>query len=125
MKKTLSAKDKNEIVIYTAPDGMIQTEVRLQAETLWLSQKEMAELFARDSDTIGLHLKNIYAEQELEEKATTEFFSVVQTEGVRRVSRRIKFYNLDAILSVGYRVSSKRGTQFRIWASRVLKDRGK
>lgn len=117
-----SAPDKGEIVIYTAPDGTIQTEVRLQAETLWLSQKEMAELFARDSDTIGLHLKNIYAEQELEEKATTEFFSVVQTEGPRRVSRQIKFYNLDAILSVGYRVSSKRGTLFRIWANRVLKE---
>ena len=82
----------------------------------------MAELFDKDSDTIGLHLKNIYSEEELEEKATTEDFSVVQTEGKRRVTRRIKFYNLDAILSVGYRVNSKRGTQFRIWANRILKE---
>ncbi|MBU3914454.1 virulence protein RhuM/Fic/DOC family protein [bacterium] len=115
-------QSKGEIVIYTDPDGTVQTDVRLEAETLWLSQKMMAELFDRDVDTIGLHLKNIYSEEELEEKATTEDFSVVQTEGKRRVKRRVKFYNLDAILSVGYRVNSKRGTQFRIWANRVLKE---
>lgn len=113
---------KGEMVIYTSSEGKPNIDVRLEAETLWLSQKMMAELFDKDSDTIGLHLKNIYSEEELEEKATTEFFSVVQTEGKRRVRRRIKFYNLDAILSVGYRVNSKRGTQFRIWANRILKD---
>jgi prophage maintenance system killer protein len=113
---------KGGMVIYTSPEGKASIDVRLEAETLWLSQKMMAELFDKDSDTIGLHLKNIYSEEELEEKATTEFFSVVQTEGKRQVTRRVKFYNLDAILSVGYRVNSKRGTQFRIWANRILKE---
>jgi prophage maintenance system killer protein len=122
MMENEETQSKGEIVIYTTPDGTVQTEVRLEVETLWLSQKEMAGVFDKDSDTIGLHLRNIYAEQELEEKATTEFFSVVQTEGKRHISRRIKFYNLDAILSVGYRVNSKRGTQFRIWANRILKE---
>ncbi|HUT43670.1 MAG TPA: RhuM family protein [Desulfobacterales bacterium] len=113
---------KGEMIIYTSPEGTANIDVRLEAETLWLSQKMMAELFGKDSDTIGLHLKNIYSEEELEEKATTEDFSVVQTEGKRRVTRRVKFYNLDAILSVGYRINSKRGTQFRIWANRILKE---
>ncbi len=117
-----AAQTKGEIVIFEAEDGSIYTEVRLEAETLWLTQRKMAELFDKDSDTIGLHLKNIYAEGELEEPATTEFFSVVQREGSRNVTRKIKHYNLDAILSVGYRVSSKRGTQFRIWANRILKE---
>lgn len=114
--------NRGEIVIYTASDGIIQTEVRLEAETLWLTQRKMADLFDRDSDTIGLHLKNIYAEGELEESATTEDFSVVQREGRRNVTRTLKHYNLDAILSVGYRVNSKQGTRFRIWANRVLKE---
>ncbi len=115
-------ENRGEIVIYTDADGSVQTEVRLEADTLWLSQKMMGELFEKDSDTIGLHLKNIYAEEELAEPATTEYFSVVQTEGNRKVRRNIKHYNLDAILSVGYRVNSKRGTQFRIWANRILKE---
>jgi len=113
---------KGEMVIYTSPEGTANIDVRLEAETLWLSQKMMSELFDKDSDTIGLHLKNIYSEEELEESSTTEVFSVVQKEGKRDVTRRVKFYNLDAILSVGYRVNSRRGTQFRIWASRVLKE---
>ncbi len=117
-----AAQTKGEIVIFEAEDGSIYTEVRMEAETLWLTQRKMAELFDKDSDTIGLHLKNIYAEGELEEPATTEYFSVVQREGSRNVTRKIKHYNLDAILSVGYRVSSKRGTQFRIWANRILKE---
>jgi len=97
-------------------------EVKLRDDTVWLTQKQMAALFDKDADTIGLHLKNIYKEHELEESATTEESSVVQTEGQRRVRRKVRFYNLDAILSVGYRVNSKRGTQFRIWATRVLRD---
>lgn len=113
---------RGEIVIYTASDGNIQTEVRLETETLWLTQRKMAELFDKDSDTIGLHLRNIYAEGELDESATTEDFSVVQREGRRNVTRTLKHYNLDAILSVGYRVNSKQGTRFRIWANRVLKE---
>jgi len=80
----------------------------------------MSELFQKDTDTIGLHLGNVYKEGELHEKSTTEYFSVVQKEGKRTVTRRVKYYNLDAIISVGYRVNSKRGTQFRIWATRVL-----
>jgi len=109
------------IVIYKTKEGP-ELRVQLEKETLWLTQKQMAILFDKDTDTIGLHLKNIYAEGELEEKATTEFFSVVQIEGDRKVRRTLKFYNLDAIISVGYRVNSKRGTQFRIWATKVLKN---
>ena len=112
----------NEIEIYKSPDNKIELQVNLENETVWLSQKQMAELFNKDSDTIGLHLKNIYSEQELIEKSTTEFFSVVQTEGKRKVTRNIKYFNLDAIISVGYRVNSKRGTQFRQWATERLKD---
>ncbi len=113
----------NEIVKYAAPDNQIILEVGLEMETVWLNQRQMSELFEKDTDTIGLHLKNIFAEGELEESSTTEFFSVVQSEGKRQVSRKIKFFNLDAIISVGYRVNSKRGTQFRIWATRVLKEK--
>lgn len=112
----------NEIEIYKSPDNQIELQVSLDKDTVWLSQKQMSELFDKDTDTIGLHLKNIYAEQELNEKSTTELFSVVQTEGKRRVNRNIKFFNLDAIISVGYRVNSKRGTQFRQWATQRLKD---
>lgn len=97
-------------------------EVRLDAETVWLTQKQIARLFDTSIDNIGLHFRNIYAEAELSEKATTEETSVVQTEGSRQVRRSVRHYNLDAILSVGYRVNSKRGTEFRIWASRTLKD---
>lgn len=113
---------ENQIEIYQTKDNQTQVKVRFEAETVWLSQKMMAQLFDKDSDTIGLHLKNIFSEGELDEPATTEFFSVVQNEGKRQVNRNIKFYNLDAILSVGYRVNSKRGTQFRQWATQRLKD---
>jgi prophage maintenance system killer protein len=112
----------NEIEIYKSPDNKIELQVNLENETVWLSQKQMADLFDKDPDTISLHLKNIYSEQELIEKSTTEFFSVVQTEGKRKVTRSIKYFNLDAIISVGYRVNSKRGTQFRQWATQRLKD---
>ncbi len=110
------------IEIYKGKDNQTHVKVKFVEETVWLSQKEMAELFERDSDTISLHLKNIYTEEELVESATTELFSVVQKEGKRKVARKIKYYNLDAILSVGYRVNSKRGTQFRQWATQRLKD---
>jgi hypothetical protein len=110
------------IEIYQSPDNKIELQVNLENKTVWLSQKQMAELFDKDSDTIGLDLKNIYLEQELIEKSTTEFFSVVQTEGKRKVTRNIKYFNPDAIISVGYRVNSKRGNQFRQWATQRLKD---
>ena len=113
---------KNKIEIFQTKDGLTEINVQLQENTIWLSQKQMALLFEKDSDTIGLHLKNIYKTEELIENATTEYFSVVQKEGKRQVKRNILYYNLDAIISVGYRVNSKRGTQFRIWANKILKD---
>jgi prophage maintenance system killer protein len=115
-------ENKGEIILYQNPETGFDIQVRLEQETVWLSQKLMAQLFEKDTDTIGLHIKNIYSENELPEAATTEYFSVVQQEGDRQVGRNIKFYNLDMIISVGYRVNSKRGTQFRQWATQRLKD---
>lgn len=112
---------RGEVVLYQTGDGQVSLEVRLERESLWLSQRQMAQLFDKDTDTIGLHLRNIYGEGELEESATTEESSVVQTEGKRQVRRQVRLYNLDAIISVGYRVNSLRGTQFRIWATGVLR----
>jgi prophage maintenance system killer protein len=112
----------DQIVIYKTENGETVIDVKLKNETIWLTQKLMSELFEKDSDTIGLHIKNIINEAELDEKSTTELFSVVQQEGKRSVKRNLKFYNLDMILSVGYRVNSKKGTQFRIWANKILKD---
>jgi hypothetical protein len=89
---------------------------------VWLSQKQISDLFDTSTDNIGLHLKNIYSAGELSEEATTEDYSVVRSEGARKVKRVIKHYNLDAIISVGYRVNSVKGTQFRIWANRILKE---
>ena len=115
-------KDNNQIIIYQSEDGQTKIEVRLKSETLWLSQKQMSELFDCSVDNIALHLKNIYFEGELEEDPTSEESSVVQKEGNRTVSRHVKLYNLDAVISVGYRVNSLRGTQFRIWATQKLKE---
>ncbi len=115
-------KSRGEIVLYQAPDGKVELTIRLERESLWLSQKQMSLLFDKDTDTISLHIRNIYKEGELEESATTEESSVVQKEGKRQVRRNVRLYNLDAVLSVGYRVNSKRGTQFRIWANNVLKE---
>jgi prophage maintenance system killer protein len=113
---------KSKIEIYQTDDGQTKIDVKFDNETVWLTQKQMALLFDKDSDTIGLHLKNIYQSGELEELSTTEESSVVQQEGKRQVKRKVKIYNLDAIISVGYRVNSKRGIQFRIWASKIIKD---
>lgn len=112
----------NPIEIYQSADGQTQVEVRFDTDTVWLSQAQMAQLFDTSTDNISLHLKNIYAEAELEEKTTTEDYSVVRAEGKRQVTRQIKHYNLDAVLSVGYRVKSKNATQFRRWATARLKD---
>ncbi|WOA30144.1 RhuM family protein [Alloalcanivorax xenomutans] len=111
-----------QIEIYQSSDGQTQVEVRFERDTLWLTQAQMAELFDKDRDTIGLHLKNIYESNELQMEATTEDSSVVRREGNRQVRRKLRFYNLDAIISVGYRVNSKKGTQFRIWATQRLKE---
>jgi len=114
-------KKDNQIIIYKAKDGKTALEVRVEYVSIWLTQKQMADLFDKNSDTIGLHIRNIYKTGELRENATTEKNSVVQKEGKRNVKRKVIFYNLDMIISVGYRVNSKRGTQFRIWATDVLK----
>lgn len=114
--------EQEQIIIYQAEDGQTQIDVQLKEETIWLSQKQMSELFEKDTDTIGLHLKNIFKSKELDINATTEKYSVVQHEGGRNVKRNVLHYNLDAIISVGYRVNSRRGTQFRIWANKILKD---
>ena len=113
---------ENHIEIYKSDSSQIDIIVQFENDTVWLSQKQMAKIFNKDSDTIGLHLKNIFSEEELDENATTENLSVVQIEGNRKVKRNIKCYNLDAIISVGYRVNSKQGTQFRQWATQRLKD---
>lgn len=112
----------DKVVIYQSADGEASLDVRLEQETVWLNQKQMAELLDKDTDTIGLHIRNIYKECELEPGATTEKSSVVQNEGGRKVRRTLKFYNLDVIISVGYRVKSQRGTQFRQWATKVLRE---
>ena len=114
--------DNTNIEIYQIENGTTEISVKLENETVWLSQKQMSELFEKDSDTIGLHLKNIYKSKELTESLTTEKYSVVRKEGKRQVKRQIKYYNLDAIISVGYRVNSKRGILFRKWATQLLKD---
>ncbi len=114
--------ENKQIEIYQTDDGQMQIQVRLEKDTLWLSQAQMSELFGKSSDNIGLHLKNIYKTGELDQFSTTEESSVVRQEGKRQVRRKIKFYNLDAIISVGYRVNSIKGTQFRIWATQRLKE---
>ena len=111
---------KNSIIIYQPHTDQPAIDVRLEGETVWLSQRQMSVLFDTSSDNVGLHLKNIYAEGELLEEATTEDFSVVRQEGNRQVRRSVRHYNLDAIISVGYRVKSATATQFRIWATKRL-----
>lgn len=111
-----------QFLMYRAVDEDVSVNAVIKDETIWLTQKAMAELFDCTNDNISLHLKNIFAAGELDETATVEEFSVVQTEGTRRVSRKTRFYNLDAIISVGYRVNSKRATHFRIWATGILKE---
>ncbi len=110
----------NQIAVYQTPDGSINIEVLYANENIWLSQKRIAELFGCSTDNISLHLKNIYREKELALEATTEEFSVVQKEGNREVSRATTCYSLEAVIAVGYRVNSERGTQFRQWAIRIL-----
>lgn len=115
-------ESKGEIVIYKAGDGKTRLEIKLEKETLWLSQSQLADLFKTDRTSILKHINNIYKSKELDPGSTCAKFAHVQKEGKRKVNREILHYNLDAIISVGYRVSSKRGTQFRIWASQTLKN---
>ena len=111
----------NQIVIYQSEDGQTQVDVRLENETVWLTQAQMVELFQTTKQNVSLHVGNVFKEGELEEKSTVKEYLTVQKEGERKVSRKVKYYNLDVIISVGYRVKSKRGTAFRIWANKVLK----
>lgn len=115
-------KSKGEIVIYTSDDGKVSLDTKLENDTIWLTQKDMAELFGVKTPAINKHLMNIYKEGELNQDATVSILEIVQKEGSRSVKRQKTFYNLDAIISVGYRVNSSRATQFRIWATNVLKE---
>ena len=114
--------DKGQFLLYQTPDGDSQIEVKLQNDTVWLSLDQMAELFQRNKSTISRHIKNVLEDGELQEEATIANFATVQNEGIRKVERVIAYYNLDMIISVGYRVHSYRGVQFRIWATKVLKE---
>ena len=114
--------NKGEIIIYQSSDGQTELDVRLEGDSVWLSQAQMAQLLQVRPQNITMHIRNVYKEGELERTLTCKDFLQVQDEGGRLISRKIKFYNLDVIISVGYRVKSMRGTQFRIWANRVLKE---
>ena len=114
--------DKGQFLLYQTPDGDSQIEVKLQNDTVWLSLDQIAELFQRNKSTISRHIKNVLEDGELQEEATIANFATVQNEGTRKVERVIAYYNLDMIISVGYRVHSYRGVQFRIWATKVLKE---
>jgi hypothetical protein len=120
MKKKKKIPD-NQITVYQTPEGEINIEVLYANKNIWLPQKRMAELFGCSADNISLHLKNIYKEKELDESSTTEVFSVVQFEGKREITRNVTCYSLEAIIAVGYRVNSVRGTQFRQWAITSVK----
>ena len=115
-------EEHGEIIIYQTEDGLAKLNVSLRSETVWLSLDQMAVLFGRDKSTISRHIRNVFAEGELSEMATVANFATVQMEGDREVSRDIAYYNLDVIISIGYRVKSQRGVQFRIWATKVLKE---
>lgn len=112
--------NNSEILIYQTEDGQTKIDVRMENETVWLTQAQMAELFQTTPQNITLHIKNVYNEGELPEDSTCKEYLQVQQEGKRNVKRKTKFYNLDVIISVGYRVKSHRGTQFRIWATQRL-----
>jgi len=121
-EKNLIRNSTAEFLIFTSTAGEESIEVRYEDETIWLSQKMMAALFDVKIPTINVHLKNIYESGELTRKATIRKFLIVRTEGNRDVSRNLEYYSLDAIISVGYRINSKRATQFRQWATRVLRE---
>ena len=114
--------EENKIIIYQTEDGQTQIDVRLENETVWLTQAQMVELFQTTKQNVSLHVGNVFKEGELEQEATVKEYLTVQKEGKREVRRRVRYYNLDVIISVGYRVKSKRGTAFRIWARKVLRD---
>ena len=114
--------EKNEIVLFESRDGAVTLPVPVRDESVWLTRMQMADLFDVTPQNITIHLKKVYAAGELEREATSKDFLRVQTEGGRQITRSVNCYSLDAIISVGYRVNSARATQFRIWATRILKD---
>ena len=118
----MNVMKQDQIVIYQTEDGQTQIDVRLENETVWLTQAQMVELFQTTKQNVSLHLNNLYKEGELEKEGTVKEYLTVQQEGKRKVSRKVKYYDLDVIISVGYRVHSKRGTAFRIWARQIIKD---
>jgi Virulence protein RhuM family len=121
-KTQRSIDSGGEVVLYEEPGGGVRLDVRLEQETVWLTQLQMATLFETTPENVLMHLKNVYSDGELVERSTTKDFLAVRTEGKRRVRRKLKHYNLDAIISVGYRVNSKRGVRFRQWATGVLRE---
>ena len=121
-KDKINITSKGEIVIYKSPEGDTKLEVTLEEETVWLSQAQLVDLFKTTKQNVSLHINNIFIEEELDRKSTVKEYLTVQKEGGRKVQRLIDYYNLDVVISVGYRVKSKRGTQFRIWANKVLKE---
>ena len=115
-------ENQSELLIYQTPDGVTKIETRLQDETVWLTQAQLCELFQKSKSSISEHIKHIFEEEELEQARTVRKFRTVQKEGNKDVEREIEYYNLDVIISVGYRVKSHRGTQFRIWATQRLRE---
>ncbi len=113
---------KNEVILYQSEELLTRLEVKVEDETVWLNRQQISVLFDRDIKTIGKHINNVFDEGELNKSSTVANFATVQNEGERQVERQIAHYNLDVIISVGYRVKSKQGTQFRIWANKILKD---
>ena len=113
---------KSNIVIYTSKDGVIKVDTTIVDDTIWMSQNELAKLFDTTKNNISSHMKNIFESGELEESSTVKNFLTVQKEGTRNVKRMVTHYNLDAIIAVGYRINSKRATDFRIWATKILKE---
>ena len=122
VKQVTTPPGFSEILLYTTPNGQVKVEIYLQNETVWLTQQKIADLFGVDRSVVTKHLVNIYAEHELSRPATSAKIAQVQTEGTRTVTRQVEFYNLDAIISVGYRVNSSQATAFRIWATERLKE---
>lgn len=120
--KDVDLTSQQNFILYTTPNGEVKLEVFIQDETLWLTQKKMAELFGVEVPAISKHIINIYESAELNKTSTISILETVQTEGTRNVKRKVEFYNLDVIIAVGYRVNSSKATQFRIWATQVLKE---
>ena len=122
-KSVIKPSDQlSEFLLYTAPDGAVKIEIFFQNESVWLTQQKIADLFGVSKSTVSEHMKNVFESAELEREATVRNFRTVQLEGSREVSRNLEFYSLDAIISVGYRVNSAKATQFRIWATKTLKE---